>query len=86
MAINVAKTKFIVFRTRGKVINPLDCQLVYNSNENGLPENQALVYPIERIHNEGDHIASVCTKISKSLLCHTSYYTVLIYILKSPVA
>ncbi len=75
-------------RTRGKAINPLDCQLVYNSNEIGLPENQALVYPIERIHNEGDtknfkllgilfdeylsfddHIASVCTKISKSLFC-----------------
>jgi hypothetical protein len=29
MAVNTAKTKFIVFRTRGKVINPLDCQLVY---------------------------------------------------------
>ncbi len=54
MAINVAKTKFIVFRTRGKVMNPLDCQLVYNSNEIGLPENQALVYPIETIHNEGE--------------------------------
>ncbi len=61
MAINVEKTKFIVFRTRGKVINPLDCQLVYNNNEIGLPENQALVYPIERIHNEGE------TKIFKLL-------------------
>jgi hypothetical protein len=32
MAINTAKTKYIVFRTRGKRINPADCQLVYNDN------------------------------------------------------
>ena len=54
MALNVAKTKFMVFRTRGKIIDPHDCHLVYNSNEMGLPENQALIYPIERIHNEGE--------------------------------
>jgi hypothetical protein len=54
MALNVAKTKFMVFRTRGKIIDPQDCQIVYNSNEIGLPENQALIYPIERIHNEGE--------------------------------
>ncbi len=54
MALNVAKTKFMVFRTLGKIIDPQDCHLVYNSNEIGLPENQALIYPIERIHNEGE--------------------------------
>ncbi len=53
MAINASKTKFIVFRTRGKVINPLDCHLVYNGNEIGKPVIPELVYPIERIHNEG---------------------------------
>ncbi len=35
MALNVAKTKFMVFRTRGKIIDPQDCHLVYNSNEIG---------------------------------------------------
>jgi hypothetical protein len=54
MAVNTAKTKFIIFRTRGKIINPDDCQLVFNSNEIGLQENPALIYPIERIHNEGN--------------------------------
>jgi hypothetical protein len=27
MAVNTSKTKFIVFRTRGKIINPADCVL-----------------------------------------------------------
>jgi hypothetical protein len=53
MAVNAAKTKFIVFRTRGKVINPLDCHLVFNSNEIGQPEDPALIYDIERIYNDG---------------------------------
>ncbi len=53
MAINASKTKFIVFQTRGKVINPLDCQLVYNGNEIGKPIIPELVYTIERIHSEG---------------------------------
>ncbi len=51
MAINASKTK--LFRTRGKIINPLDCQLVYNGNEIGKPVKPELIYPIERIHNEG---------------------------------
>ncbi len=54
MAVNADKTKFIVFRTRGKVINPLDCQVVYDSNEIGMPVNPNLIYNIQRIHNEGD--------------------------------
>jgi hypothetical protein len=53
MALNTSKTKFIVFRTRSKVIDPLDCHLVYNGNEIGKPVIPELIYPIERIHNEG---------------------------------
>jgi hypothetical protein len=54
MAVNTSKTKFIVFRTRGKNINPLDCQLVYNGNEIGQPVDPTLIHPIERIHNDGE--------------------------------
>jgi hypothetical protein len=54
MAINAAKTKFIVFRTRGKRVDPADCNLVFNNNEIGRPESQNLIYPISRIHNDGD--------------------------------
>jgi hypothetical protein len=53
MAVNTAKTKFMIFRTRGKIINPLDCQLMFNENEIGLPENPELIHPVERIHNDG---------------------------------
>jgi hypothetical protein len=53
MAVNTVKTKFIVFRTRGKIVNPADCHLVYNGNEIGQPEDPSMVYDIERIHNNG---------------------------------
>jgi hypothetical protein len=53
MALNVSKTKFIVFRTHNKPVNPLDCVISYNSTEIGLPDDPALISPIERIHSEG---------------------------------
>ena len=49
MALNVSKTKFILFRTHNKPVNPLDCVITYNSSEIGLPTDPALVSPIERI-------------------------------------
>jgi len=53
MAINTKKTKFIVFRTRGKRIDPDDCLLVYNDNEIGIVEDPNLIYPITRVFNDG---------------------------------
>jgi len=53
MAVNANKTKFIVFRTRGKIINPQDCHLVFNSNEIGQPDDPERIYVIERIFNDG---------------------------------
>ena len=54
MAINTSKTKFIIFRTRGKVINPADCYLTFNNNEPGRPEDPSLIFPIDRIYNDGE--------------------------------
>jgi hypothetical protein len=54
MAVNTNKTKFIVFRTRGKRINPADCLVVFNNNEIGLPEDPNLISPVTRVHNEGE--------------------------------
>ena len=54
MAVNTSKTKFIVFRTRGKVISPEECVLQFNNNEPGQPADPALVSQIDRIHNEGE--------------------------------
>jgi hypothetical protein len=53
MAVNTSKTKFIVFRTRGKNINVNDCTLLFNNNELGQPEDPNLITQIDRIYNEG---------------------------------
>ncbi len=49
MSVNASKTKYIIFRTQNKPVNPLECNVVYNSNETGQPEDPALISPIERI-------------------------------------
>jgi hypothetical protein len=53
MAVNTAKTKFIIFRTHGKNINNAECTLLFNNNEPRQPENPNLISQIDRIHNEG---------------------------------
>ncbi len=54
MAVNTYKTKFIVFRTRGKRVAPEDCLLMFNGNEIGTIENPNLIVPIVRIHDQGE--------------------------------
>jgi hypothetical protein len=53
MAVNTSKTKFIVFRTRGKLIIDEDCVLLFNNNEPGQPVDPDLITQIDRIHNGG---------------------------------
>ena len=53
MAVNTAKTKYIVFRTQGKYVNNDLCRLVFNNNVPGIPEDPNLISQIDRIHNEG---------------------------------
>jgi len=53
MAVNTSKTKFMLFRTHGKIVNPIDCIVVYDANEIGKQADPSLIRPIERIHNEG---------------------------------
>ncbi len=53
MAINTAKTKFILFRTHGKKVNDDICKIVFNNNEIGKFQDPLLIFPIERIHNLG---------------------------------
>jgi hypothetical protein len=54
MAINTSKTKFLIFRTRGKRIDPDDCRLVFNNNEIGKTNDPGLNYPITCIYNDGE--------------------------------
>jgi hypothetical protein len=53
MAVNVSKTKFIIFHTRGKNIDP-NLKLYYDDNEPN-EHNANLIYELERIHN--NHIS-----------------------------
>jgi hypothetical protein len=50
MAVNISKTKFILFHTRGSVIDNDICRIFYNDNEPG-KNDPDLTYEIERYHN-----------------------------------
>jgi hypothetical protein len=52
MCLNASKTKYIIFRTQNKPVDPNICNVVYNTNELGLPEDPALITPIEPIFKE----------------------------------
>ncbi len=43
---------YIIFRTQNKPVDPAICNVIYNTNEIGLPEDPALITPIERISSE----------------------------------
>ncbi len=49
MSLNASKTKYIIFRNQNKPVDPQICNVVYNSTEIGLPDDPALISPIERI-------------------------------------
>jgi hypothetical protein len=52
MAVNISKTKYIIFRPRGAPIDLTNCgEIVYNDNEIGLPQNPAKITALERICN-----------------------------------
>jgi hypothetical protein len=57
MAVNVNKTKFIIFHTKGKNIDPNITKLTYNDNEPN-SNNPDLIYNIEHYHN--DHAKPEC--------------------------
>ena len=57
MAINVSKTKYILFRTRGKKFELQDLDVRLNTNEIGKDENPALVFPLERVHSNHENPA-----------------------------
>jgi hypothetical protein len=53
MAVNVSKTNYIIFHTRGKPTNLNGCEIVFDSNDTNVnPSNPALVQKLERIHTK----------------------------------
>ena len=51
MALNVNKTKFMIFHNKGKKIDLQNTSLVYNNNPLKAIQNSNLITPIERIHS-----------------------------------
>jgi hypothetical protein len=49
LAVNISKTKYIIFRSKGKKIeNPPP--VIFNNNEIGFPENPNLMFSLERVY------------------------------------
>ena len=51
MAVNIGKTKFIIFHPKSKKVELNGRQIVYDNNEIGKPIDPQLILPLERIHN-----------------------------------
>jgi len=82
MALNTEKTKFMIFHTKGKTINPNLYQLSYDANEIGKPIDPNLVSHIECVPHYkllgvtiddkmtfDSHVKILSGKIAKSLFC-----------------
>ena len=53
MAVNVSKTKYIIFKPKGvKIKIEQNNGIVYDENEIGKPKNMSKITPLVRIHNE----------------------------------
>ena len=53
MAVNVSKTKYIIFKPKGVKINIEQVDgIVYDENEIGMPKIESKIAPLVRIHNE----------------------------------
>jgi hypothetical protein len=57
MAVNIGKTKFILFHNKGKEIKLNDLSVVYNDNEPG-HDDPHLIIPLERYHS--NHANPTC--------------------------
>ena len=54
MAVNTKKTKYIIFRTKGKKIDMQGKEIVFNDNDPEAPQNQQLIQKLDRIHNNNN--------------------------------
>ena len=50
MAVNISKTKYIIFRTKGKKIDTNCAKVIFNNNEIGATQNPDLLTQLDRIY------------------------------------
>ena len=52
MAVNISKTKYIIFHGKGKKVDLTNLSIVYNDNEIGKFQDPLLITPLERVFND----------------------------------
>ena len=58
MAVNISKTKFIIFRTKGKKIDISETPILFNNNDLNGPQDPNNIFKLERVfldHVNPDH-------------------------------
>ena len=58
LAVNISKTKYIIFKTKGKKLPNVIPPIIYDENEPNMPFNNQLITEIERYHNQ--HVDPNC--------------------------
>ena len=52
MAVNISKTKYMIFRPKGQQLNLQGKTVIYNNNEIGQPDSPELIFELERCFND----------------------------------
>ena len=71
MAVNISKTKYIIFHGKGKKVNLNGLEVVFNDNEIGKPQNPEKIFPLERVHDNNNDKNSRSYKLLGVLLDET---------------
>jgi len=80
LAVNINKTKYIIFRMKGKQLDINTPDIIYNENEPNVPADPALITTLERYHDNHPDINCRAYKLlgihldeHLSLNIHTNY-------------
>ena len=79
MAVNISKTKYIIFHNKGKAVEMTGLQIFYDDNEPNMSD-PLLKTPLEHYHN--NHTSPDC-RAYRLLGIHLDEYLNLIFILIS---
>jgi hypothetical protein len=63
MAVNTSKTKFIIFRTRGKPIDDNNVSIEFNDNEPNTADNPDLIFPLEKFFDNNPNSSNRTYKL-----------------------
>jgi hypothetical protein len=66
MAVNTAKTKFIIFHTRGRNLNPGGKTLFFYNNPSDTVPDPELISPLECIHSTHPNPESTISSLVSS--------------------